>query len=91
MALTRKPSSPGKTSIDVEALINKGGSVATDAKSSARPKAREVPVILRVPAPILTRIDALVSSRQIRTPRHTWLLEALVEKLNREEAMAEDR
>ena len=82
MAISRKPKPQEKASVDVEALINKGGSVAggdndTGEKSS-------VPVILRVPQTLLTRIDEAVAARPIRTPRHTWMLEAVLEKLERE-------
>lgn len=83
MAITRKPMAQQTTShVDVEALINKGGSVATTAK----PEAEDVPVpiTLRIPAQLLTKIDATLTSRPIKKPRHTWLLEAIVEKLSRE-------
>ena len=40
-------------------------------------------VTLRVPSDLLRRIDEVVQSRPIRVPRHTWILEALVEKLTR--------
>jgi hypothetical protein len=69
--------------VDVEALINKGGSVAMP--KEPRPKRKDVPVIVRVPSDLLDRIDALVEKRQLRTPRHTWLLEAFLEKASREE------
>lgn len=82
MAITRRPktsAAPGV--IDVEALINKGGSPPRqdEVKDGA------VAVVLRLPAEILSRVDAAVKARPIRTPRHTWLLEAIHEKLQREE------
>ncbi len=40
---------------------------------------------LRVPSPLLKRIDALVSLRQPRISRHQWILEALLEKAKRDE------
>ena len=85
MAISRKPrQSSGATAkhIDVDALIKKGGSVAGkngEEKST-------VPVILRMPEDILERVDASVQARRIKTPRHTWLLEAVLEKLERESA-----
>lgn len=84
MAITRKPkqsSSAAGKRVDVDALINKGGSVA--GKSGGQEKGT-VPVILRVPEDILERVDASVQARRIKTPRHTWLLEAVLEKLERE-------
>jgi hypothetical protein len=84
MAITRKPkrsSGTGAKPVDVDALINKGGSVA--GKNGGHEK-DAVPVILRVPEDILRKVDASVQSRRIKTPRHTWLLEAVLEKLERE-------
>ena len=85
MAITRKPK-PARSAgpVDVEALINKGGSVAqfkaaaAAADSAATPV---VPVILRLPSGILGRIDDAVKARPVKMPRHTWILEAIVEKL----------
>jgi hypothetical protein len=86
MAITRKPrQSSGATGkhVDVDALIRKGGSVA--GKNGGQEKGT-VPVILRVPEDILEKVDASVQARRIKTPRHTWLLEAVLEKLERESA-----
>jgi len=84
MAITRKPrrsSGAGAKPVDVDALINKGGSVG--GKNGSQEKGT-VPVILRVPEDILQRVDASVQTRRLKTPRHTWLLEAVLEKLERE-------
>ena len=86
MAITRKPrrsSGAGAKSVDVDALISKGGSVA--GKNGGQGK-DAVPVILRLPEDILQKVDARVQARRIKTPRHTWLLEAVLEKLERESA-----
>jgi hypothetical protein len=81
VAITRKPKSPSATAVvDVDALINKGGSAPARAIEDGA-----VAVVLRLPADVLSRVDAAVKSRPIRTPRHTWLLEAVHEKLLREE------
>lgn len=82
MAISRKPRTEqiATRKIDVDALINKGGSIAQ--RQDAEQK--EKPVILRVPEDVLERIDATVKARRIKTPRHTWLLEAVLEKLERE-------
>lgn len=40
---------------------------------------------IRVPAGLRDRIDARLSKRHVRIPRNTWILEAVVEKLAREE------
>lgn len=45
-----------------------------------------IPILYRIPKPLLERVDAAVAkrSRSIRTSRITWLQEAIVEKLERE-------
>lgn len=87
MAITRKPKSPALTSsagVDVDALINKGGSVATASAPPAAPSDKPVSVVLRVPAEVLERVDRSVEARAVKVPRHTWLMEAVIEKLARE-------
>jgi len=86
MAISRKPkqsSGAAAKTVDVDALIKKGGSVAGKNGGQGRDA---VPVILRVPEDILEKVDASVQARRIKTPRHTWLLEAILEKLERESA-----
>ncbi|MBJ3778753.1 hypothetical protein [Acuticoccus mangrovi] len=88
MAIARKPTArivpPSSASErEIEALIRKGGSVAVT--PAARPKAAgTAKVILRLPDEMLARVDALVEARSPKIPRHTWLLEAILEKLERE-------
>ena len=81
MAITRKPkvSSAG---VDVEALINRGGS--TPPSQAPLPKSGATAVVVRIPDDMLQKIDAAVQARPLRIPRHTWLLEAILEKLSRE-------
>jgi hypothetical protein len=82
VAITRKPRSSGApVLVDVDALINKGGSTP---KRDIEEKDGTIPVMLRLPSDVLSRVDAVVKARPIRTPRHTWLLEAVHEKLRRE-------
>lgn len=88
MPITRKPkpATEAPQEVDVNALINKGGSVAErDAKTDKKEGATS-PVVLRIPHVMLNRIDRVLASRLLKTPRHTWLLEAVLEKLEREEA-----
>ena len=81
-----KPAAAAAPGIDVNALINKGGGVARqDVKAEADENATS-PVVLRVPNRLLKRIDQALLSRPLKTPRHTWLLEAVLGKLEREEA-----
>jgi hypothetical protein len=73
----------------IEALINKGGSVAVDSANDQKGRAgagKTVNVVLRLPPDLAERVDAAVEQRALKTPRHTWLLEAVLEKLDREES-----
>lgn len=64
-----------------EAFINKG----MQARSAVSGPEKPVKVVLTIPAASQTRIEAVLARRKVRIPRHTWLLEAIVEKLEREE------
>ncbi len=82
MAISRKPKADhAEKKIDVNALINKGGSVAQQKDANEN---EPVAVIVRVPGGMLKRVDKAVSTRPIKTPRNTWILEAVLEKLLRE-------
>jgi hypothetical protein len=86
MTIARKPK--GKTPVDVDELINKGGTpAAVPAVAGNGNGGREVPVKLRIREGTLRRIDELVAARPVRTARHSWLMEAVVEKLERERFM----
>ena len=67
--------------VGVNPLINNGGS---DPAGHSHNGTKEQ-VVLRIPSDILEGIDRAVARRRVPTPRHTWILEALVEKLAREE------
>jgi hypothetical protein len=82
VAITRRPKSSEAAEVNVEALINKGGSIP---KRDATSNEGTVAIVLRLPTDILARVDQSVKARPIRTPRHTWLLEAVHEKLTRDE------
>lgn len=83
MPISRKPKLKKTSSgVDVDALIEKGGSVASVDTNGNSNKTKAV--ILRLPVNFLSRIDQVRSIRTIKQPRHTWLLEAVVEKLERE-------
>jgi hypothetical protein len=89
MVVAKKPKA--KTSeqpqgVDVDALIRKGGSVAGETITGEEDASGKITsVILRIPGDVVSRIDEAVRARRIKTPRHTWLLEAVMEKLDREE------
>ena len=78
MAVTRKPQVVPER--EIEALIAKGGSVATAAPTP--PDVKLVPV--RMEATLLARLDQAVQAQPIKIPRNTWVLQAIVEKLTRD-------
>lgn len=84
MAITKKPKA--KPAVDVEALISKGGSVAAEAPPPAPAERKPSPVVLRIPLNLIDRIEQSIRARPVKIPRHTWLLEAIVEKLDKEAA-----
>ena len=84
MAIARKPQA--QAAVDVDALIRKGGSVAGQ-EVDETPKtaaAKLSPVVVRIPAHMLAGIEQARAARAVQIPRHTWLLEAIAEKLARE-------
>jgi hypothetical protein len=84
MAITRKPKAVPGPVVDIDALIHKGGSIA--GSEAPQRSDRPAPVVLRIPADVLTQVDTAVQRRPVRIPRHTWIMEAIVEKLEREHA-----
>jgi hypothetical protein len=57
-------------------------------KSSEIRRADERPITayvsLRVPTDLLARVDMAVAATPVKTPRHTWILQAMLEKAKRE-------
>ena len=83
MVVSRKPAaSAASEPVDVDALIRKGGSVPEDEATSSSER-KTIPVTLRVPSELLKQVDELLKTRSVPLPRHTWLLEAVHEKLTR--------
>ncbi len=91
MAIAKKPklaSVPGVDESKIQALINKGGSVAIREEEPAA-AAGLCRLQLRLDAGLITRIDAVRKNRLVVPSRHAWLLEAIYEKLQREEGEEE--
>ncbi len=89
MAIAKKPQSQTNLETsEVDALIQKGGSVAGEnsltSETDNAASGKEKSVILRLSAETLQQIDRAVQLRRIKIPRHTWFLEAVMEKLDRE-------
>jgi hypothetical protein len=83
MAIARKPHPATEPAVDVDALINRGGSSpgTPPPESQAKPP---TPILLRIPTDMLEQLDAALKARPVRLPRHTWILEAIHEKLTRD-------
>ena len=92
MAIARKPQTPAQvaTTVDVDALIAKGGSIAS--APGARESSASTPdegknttsFTLRVPRNILETVDAHRTSQSYKVPRQQWILEAMMQRLERE-------
>src|SRR5512132_3161195 len=90
MAVTRKPvarphdmaehTKPDEATI--RAIIERGGSVAGE--NNATEVERRL-LQLRLPVVLISRIDGALRSRAVPPSRHHWILEAIHEKLAREE------
>ncbi|NEP03222.1 MAG: hypothetical protein F6K58_32210 [Symploca sp. SIO2E9] len=80
--MAKKPRTPKKstpTEKQVQELIEKGGSVTTETQ-----KSEISAVTLRIDSQLLLEVDAAVKKRRVKIPRHTWIIEAIAEKLDRE-------
>ncbi len=82
MALTGKPSRAASAPADVEAFISKGGSVP-----GAEPQRKGAQHPLKFPeGDLFDRLEAAHKRATVRLPRNTWILQAIAEKLEREES-----
>ncbi len=83
-----KPAAAGKADVP-------GKKAGTAAVRTGKPAADAelVPVLLRIPPKVLARVNRLVAARRAENPipRTTWLLEAVIEKLNREERERQEK
>ena len=91
MAITRKPKATRTTTeVHVEDLINEGDSTSEqqpEGRKRRLPRWMLTTVVIRLPPDMLERVDAAVDARPIRIPRHTWILEAILEKLERSDQL----
>lgn len=83
MAIREKPKPVTLPSPEAKALefINKGGTVA----GTGADKEKQA-VNVKIPVDMLERIDAAVQKRAVPIYRVQWILEAVVEKLERDNA-----
>ncbi len=79
MAVGRKATKPRAKDIDVDALIEKGGSHAGDEEASALDDVQKITV--RLPKDLVRQIDEAIKRRPISISRNQWLAEAAYEAL----------
>jgi hypothetical protein len=95
MPVTKKPRAASQAQTksalaeaEIQALIEKGGSIAK-AEGKAITTSKPQLVQLRLTRDVIARIDVIREARLVKIPRHMWLLEAIHEKLVREEENVE--
>lgn len=80
MAISKKPNTETIASeAKIKALIAKGGSVAKDKLDSSKKNLQ-----LRIETDLINQIDAVRGKNPVPPSRHTWILEAIHEKLRKE-------
>lgn len=78
MAIVPKPK---VNEADITKLIEKGGSIAED-----KPQKEFYNTVLRIPAELMEPIDASIKRRRpVRISRNQWIIEAINEKILREQ------
>jgi hypothetical protein len=86
--ITRKPKAgqgikPSTQEDKIKAVIFKGMASPAETTPNNESEETEQQVKLRLPLSLLHKIDASVKSQRIKTSRHRWLMEAIIEKLER--------
>jgi len=82
---TQTPQEPLPEDLAYRAYLSKGGSAAQepqDASQDAAPK--DVRFTLHIPGSLCQELDALRGARPLKISRHQWVLEAILEKIQRE-------
>jgi len=83
MALSRKPKTQSEQPTNVEDFIRGGGEETPPADAKVG-KGQFANVRLRIPTDILDEVDEAVRGRRSGMARHAWIMEAIVEKLERD-------
>ena len=67
----------------VEEVIKKGGSAATSSLTGNE-KAEQATISLRLYPAMLQQVQKIVERQPIKTSRNTWIVQAILEKMERE-------
>lgn len=79
MTISRKPQkNTAASEAAIKAVIEKGGSIAKDNPDSGKKNLQ-----LRLETDLINQIDEIRKKRTIPPSRHTWILEAIHEKLQK--------
>jgi len=82
MGIRSKPQQPPVVNEEqVSALIEKGGTIAASPPPLKQDEDRPMLVQLRLTRDIIKRIDQARKQRRVPPSRHSWMLEAILEKL----------
>lgn len=87
MALSKKLKKEDNIAV-IESLILKGGTSGADALEAENAGGFKR-VQMRIPLQELRQIDQLVSKRPGNLARHTWIMEAIADKLKRDSVDAD--
>jgi len=68
---------------DIDAVINRGGSSSSASQEEHTEKERVFN--MRVPESLVAKVDALRKRRAGKISRNTWILEAIEDRVNREQ------
>lgn len=88
MTIRRKPVNKHsiKPNAEVEAIINKGGATAIpEKKSEKKLTSQPASTLIRTDTSVLNRIDSIRKEGISPKSRNAWVLEAIAEKLARDE------
>lgn len=80
MAITKKPTTKLISETDIKAIIEKGGSAVQEEKDEAIRKNLQ----LRIEPNLISQIDSSRKLRMVPPSRHSWILEAIHEKIQRD-------
>jgi hypothetical protein len=90
MAVTRKPKDV-QTSQEAlpedpafQEYLHKGGSAAKTHAEAAPPAPKDVKFTLHIPGSLCRELDDRRGARPLKISRHQWVLEAILEKIQRE-------
>lgn len=80
-----KPAAASANVVDVEAIINRGGTAPATQPTQESPKGVRKSVIVYFEPEMLRQVDEAAKTQVIKTSRQRWIMEAIVEKLQRAE------